>query len=363
MRPTAPIAAAAARAEGSAVTPLPTQPARIPVTVLTGFLGAGKTTVLNHILRAGGRPFAVLVNDFGSVNIDADLIVSVEGERISLAGGCICCRIRGDLLEAALQLATRPDAPAHILVETSGVSNPWPVAETFTTGRARRSFQLHSVLTVVDAEQSRAYPAHERLIRDQLLAADLIVLNKCDLVGAERRAELRSWLTGLAAGARLVEATEGRFALPLLFDKHTTAVEPGFALSDLAPPADAAFASWSYTTTRPLSREQLWNALAALPPTVIRAKGIVALGDSPALQTIVQMVGRRIQVRRGAAWGDTPRESRLVVIGSPEALSDDELARRLDACVYRTLGEQVRSALVSLRQQLAPVRRGGDDGL
>lgn len=359
----APIAAAAARAEGSAVTHLPTQPARIPVTVLTGFLGAGKTTVLNHILRAGGRPFAVLVNDFGSVNIDADLIVAVEGERISLAGGCVCCRIRGDLLEAALQLATRPDAPAHILVETSGVSNPWPVAETFTTGRARRSFQLHSVLTVVDAEQSQAHPAHERLIRDQLLAADLIVLNKCDLVEAERRAELRAWLTDLAAGARLVEATEGHFPLPLLFDDHMPAVATDFILADPAPPADATFASWSYRSERPLSRVALWNALAALPPTVIRAKGIVAMGDAPETQTIVQMVGRRIQVRRGAAWGETPRESRLVAIGSPDALSDAELARRLNACVYRTIGEQVRSALASLRQQFAPFRRGGDDGL
>jgi G3E family GTPase len=330
--------------------------------VLTGFLGAGKTTLLNHILRNGGRRFAVLVNDFGRVNIDADLIVSVVGERISLAGGCVCCRIRGDLLDAALGLAARPDAPAHILVETSGVSNPWPVAETFTTGRARRHFQLHSVLTVVDAEQVRAQPAHERLIRDQLLAADLIVLNKCDLVQAERRAELRAWLTDLAAGARLVEATEGRFPIPLLLDNDAPAVASGFTLSDLAPPADAAFASWSYRSERPLSREQLWNTLAALPPTVIRAKGIVALGDSPEVPTIVQMVGRRIQVRLGAAWGETPRESRVVVIGGPDALSDAELARRLDACVYRTIGERVRSALAGLRQQLAPARRGGDDG-
>ncbi len=344
-------------------TVAPTRPARIPVTVLTGFLGAGKTTVLNHILRAGGRRFAVLVNDFGSVTIDADLIVAVEGERISLAGGCVCCRIRGDLLEAALQLTARPDAPEHVLVETSGVSNPWPVAETFTTGRARRHFQLHSVLTVVDAEQSQAHPAHKRLIRDQLLAADLIVLNKCDLVQGERRAELRAWLCDLAAGARLVEATEGRFALPLLLDAHAPAVHSSFTLSDLAPPADVAFASWSYETAQLLSREQLWNALAALPPGVIRAKGIVALGDSPEAQTVVQMVGRRIQVRRGAAWGEMPPESRLVVIGDPDALTDAELARRLDACVYRTIGERLRSAIASLRQQLAPVWRGGDDGL
>jgi G3E family GTPase len=334
-------------------TVAPTRPARIPVTVLTGFLGAGKTSVLNHIVREGGRRFAVLVNDFGSVTIDADLIVSVEGERISLAGGCVCCRIRGDLLEAALDLAARPDAPAHILVETSGVSNPWPVAETFTTRRARRSFQLHSVITVVDAEQSQAHPAHARLIRDQLLAADLIVLNKCDLVEAERRAELRAWLTDLAAGARLVEATEGRFPIPLLLDAHAPAIASGFTLANSTPPADSVFASWSYRSERPLSREQLWNTLAALPPGVIRAKGIVALGDSPEVQTIVQMVGRRIQVRRGTAWGETPRESRLVIIGSPDALTDAELARRFDACVYRTVGERVRAAGALLRHRLS----------
>ena len=342
------------------MTIAPIQPARIPVTVLTGFLGAGKTTVLNHILRAGDRPFAVLVNDFGSVNIDADLIVSVEGERIGLAGGCVCCRIRGDLLEAALDLAARPNAPAHILVETSGISNPWPVAETFTTGRARHNFELHSVLTVVDAEQSQAHPAHARLIRDQLLAADLSVLNKCDLVEAERRAELRAWLTDLAAGARLVEATEGRFALPLLLDAPVLATASGITLIDPALPTDTAFASWSYATTQLLGREALWNALVALPPTVIRAKGIVALGDSPEIQTIVQMVGRCIQVRRGATWGAMPRETRLVVIGSPEALTNAELTCRLDACVYRTIGDRVRTAGALLHHRLSAYVSGGD---
>lgn len=343
------------------MTHAPTQPVRIPVTILTGFLGAGKTTVLNHMLRAGGRRFAVLVNDFGSVNIDADLIVAIEGEQISLAGGCVCCRIRGDLLDAALQLAASPDPPEHILVETSGVSNPWPVAETFTTGRARRSFQLHSVLTVVDAEQAQAHPAHARLIRDQLLVADLIVLNKCDLVASERRAELNAWLSGLAAGARLVEATEGRFPLPLLLDASALAGEIGFTLADPMPPADATFASWSYTTAQLLSREALWNALVALPPAVIRAKGIVALGDAPAVQTVVQMVGRRIQVRRGEPWGEVPAESRLVVIGSPDALNEAELARRLDACVYQSIGARVRETCAMLRHRLQPLFRGGDD--
>lgn len=327
-------------------------PPRIPVTVLTGFLGAGKTTVLNHLLRSGGRRFAVLVNDFGDLNIDADLIVAIEGERISLSGGCVCCRIRGDLLDAAFQIAARPDAPEHLLVETSGVSNPWPVAETFTVGRARRSFQLHSVLTVVDAEQVQAHPPHAGLIRDQLLAADLIVLNKCDLVAEPDRAAIRAWLGAVSPDARLIEATEGRFAPALLLDQAPAAADGDMVLTDPAPPADAAFAGWSYTGDRPLSRDRLWRALAGLPPGVIRAKGIVDLGEVPEARTIVQMVGRRIQVRRGDPWGDTAPQSRLVVIGAPGALTDADLADRLAACRYQSLGERMRAALATVRRRL-----------
>jgi G3E family GTPase len=159
-----------------------------PVTVLTGFLGAGKTTLLNRILNGDhGLRIAVLVNDFGSINIDADLVVGVEsgGDVISLANGCICCNIRDDLLAAVMQVIERPEGPEYIVLEASGVAEPSGIAVTFLDARLRDRIRLDSIMCVVDASQVFAAPETMELKLRQIAFADMLILNKADLVSRD----------------------------------------------------------------------------------------------------------------------------------------------------------------------------------
>jgi G3E family GTPase len=317
---------------------------RVPLTLLTGFLGAGKTTVLNRILTRGhtGR-IAVLVNDFGALDIADELIAERDGETMRLTNGCICCSLKEDLVGAITKLPGGDERPAHILLEASGVADPTGIATTLLAPVLRRRIRLDAVICVVDAAGLDGEHGQQELILRQLMVSDLILLNKADLVGDDglRRARLR--IRGWLSQARIVPTVHGDAPVDVLLSSYRSPLEPGIMQPPLhACAADgcehplhgshAGFDTWYYQTRQPLCREALTALARQLPGCVYRIKGRVQLADDPARPSIVQGVGRRIDFESGRGGWPTGAESRLLVIGASGALDASALQRAFDAC-------------------------------
>lgn len=314
--------------------------AAIPLTVIGGFLGSGKTTLVNRVLGTlTGMRAAVLVNDFGTVDIDARLIAASGAKTIALTNGCICCSIGDDLTRALIRVVDARPAPDWIVIEASGVSDPWKIAQV---GLVDPGLALDGVVVLADAHSVRAHAEDALLaetVRRQLVAADLLVLNKADLVSSQTLCATRQWIGGVAPDAWIYETCDADVPLGLLC---SLAAAPGVAESRpprtnraaadrrAFDPLDHAhvFSAWSFETARVFSRRALRALLSDMPRGIVRAKGIVRIDEAPGDATVLQFAGRSRMLRRYGPWSEGP--SRIVAIGASRVVDFDALGQRLE---------------------------------
>ena len=289
--------------------------ADIAVSVLGGYLGAGKTTLLNHMLANADARIAVVVNDFGDINIDEALIESADGDTLALSNGCICCSLVDGFASALQTIRALDPAPERLMIEASGVADPATVA---AWGHSP-GFELDATIVVVDAETIRA-KSRDKYVGDtvlaQLASGDIVILNKTDLVDAEALDTTEQWLREVCPDAAMIRAQNAAVDPLLLLgvtERPGTPTPAHIHASDI-------FKTWDWShDDGPVPRAQVDSMMNELDETVVRAKGIFWLDDEPDHQSIVQRVGKRWTLRRGRPWADGEvRRSQLVFIGVNE---------------------------------------------
>ena len=352
--------------------PTPESPAKIPVTVLTGYLGAGKTTLLNRILsEPHGKKFAVIVNEFGEIGIDNELIVNADEEVFEMNNGCICCTVRGDLVRIIDGLMRRKGKFDAIIVETTGLADPAPVAQTFFMDeQVGAKTKLDAVVTVADAMwlKDRLKDAPEA--KNQIAFADVILINKTDLVSPEDLAELEARVRGINPYATLHRTTRAQVALDAVLGRNAfdldriLDLEPSFLDAEeahvhdhehghghdhqshdghnhahvhggLKHYHDEEMQSVALKIDKPLDPDKFFpwiqDLVAVEGPQILRCKGILSFKDDPQ-RFVFQGVHMILDGDHQRAWGaDEKRDSRINFIG--RNLPEDRIRQGFEACV------------------------------